>query len=124
MDPKIEWEKVSLTEDRNSLFHWALIHAIVLAESNAIKHIDRVFRSDGSGGHRIALLINGVQVPVVKTFSDAQEEAERLINKRARELIEERVGNKFSELENTVGRAKEAIEESFGLEKEEDEYGF
>ena len=122
MDTKIKWEKISLTKDKNSLFHWALIHAIVLAETNAIKHIDRVFHGDGSG-HRVALLINGVQVPVVKTFSDAQEEAERLINKRARELIEERVGNKFSELENTVERAKEAIEEAFGFEKE-DEYGF
>lgn len=118
MNPEIEWERVSLNKDRSFLYHWALIHAIVLAENKAGKRVERIYQGEG-GGRRVALLVNGVQVPLVETFADADKQVERMIEEKAHELLARRVGAKLWELDDTIDRAKSVVMESFGLEEEE-----
>jgi hypothetical protein len=118
MNPEIEWEKVSINKNRNCLFHWAFIHAIVLAENRNGKRIEKIYQNEG-GGHRVALLINGVQVPIVETFADADKQVERAIEERARELFEERMASTLNRLDDFVNEFGRKIRESFGFELED-----
>lgn len=101
-------EQITYDEIRKtcSFLDWVFIHAITLKEAaSKIKN----FHADT---YDISFTVNGVELPIIKTFQNLGKQDERRIQEAAKKLVEE----KFADLDNDLSDIFEDVKNTY-LEK-------
>ncbi|KKN33237.1 hypothetical protein LCGC14_0805760 [marine sediment metagenome] len=90
--------KISYDDIRkeNSLFDWFFIHAITLKDKQSGRKIINSMDRPKDGKWDIKLTIEGIELPLLKTFKDLEKQDDRRIKEKAVELIQEKL-NRINE---------------------------
>ena len=85
--------KISYDDIRkeNSLFDWFFIHAITLKDKQSGHKVINSINRPKDGEWDIKLTIEGIELPLLKTFKDLEKQDEERIREKALELIQEKL---------------------------------
>lgn len=107
MPEKINWNELHTTRvfgKGERLAEWLLLHSITIS-----KKVDELVAAGCDlSAIEVSLLINGTEVPFIKTLSDIEKQLNYLVNKRAAELIRLKYKSMFDKLNNLHDVFKEA----------------
>ncbi len=90
--------KISYNDIRkeNSLFDWFFIHALTLKDKQSGHKVISSINRPKDGKWDIKLTIEGIELPLLKTFKDLEKQGDRRIEEKALELIQEKL-NRINE---------------------------
>lgn len=89
------------------LLEWCLINAVV--NQQKLDEIITAEKTDEKGHRRfdIKLVVNGINLPLMKTFKDAEKQMDQMILDKAKELLQE----KLNEFDSKVSDVYEDFED-------------
>lgn len=83
---------------------WVFIHAITLKDA-----VDKIKNLKPGQPYDISFTVNGVELPIIKTFQDLGEQDERRIQDGVKEIIED----KFTDLDNNLSDLFEDVKNAY-----------
>lgn len=85
--------KISYDDIRkeSSLFDWFFIHALTLKDKRSGRKVINNMNRPKDGKWDIKLTIEGIELPLLKTFKDLEKQDEERIKNKALELIQEKL---------------------------------
>lgn len=103
--------KVSYDEIRkeNPFFDWLFIHALTLKDKRSGSEVINNMNRPKDGKWDIKLTIEGIELPLLKTFKDLEKLDEERIKKKALELIQGKIIRINDVLMDRCSRMEEEI---------------
>lgn len=95
----------SVDDLRSNDFAWWLILEAVSQLHNA----DKIISAGEGGRHTICLTLNGFELPMLDTLVEIDKQLDKLVEKRALELLDERVGDALETMRDTASALKERL---------------
>ena len=109
MTQRIENTKEVLGVERDTAFSILLIKAVTQVEKANKKKVDKLMKAWQDGGWNIVFTIEGVEVNLKKILDEWEGQLTTLIDERAVELIQKRVGDAMENVEDVLEEASCAI---------------
>ncbi len=94
-----------------NLLEWCLINAVVNQQKT--NEIISAEKTDEHGNRKfdIKLVVNGVDLPLMKTFKDAEKQMDQMILDKAKDLVNERLNEFDSKLDEAYQDFEDKITE-------------
>ena len=116
-------EEVNFMEEnkKRNLLSWLIVNS-TLHEIGSIDKI-KANKEHADDNLRVQFTINGIELPVKKSFEEIEKRLNQMIKERAEKLIIERMDEFFDNLYDLRDSFMEHIKEKFGFEpKLDDDY--
>jgi len=95
----VDWE---YEEDNGSLIGWLIVEAA----SKGNKYFDEIVKEGAWDSHKVnvELIINGVKVPATSTLNSIDEQLDKMVNEKAKEILKEKVVRLIDDLDQIEER--------------------
>jgi len=119
---KVDWTK---EREANSILHWGLLVAITKAtEGKTFEEI--LGESFDTSTLDVRLTVNGSELPIEHVFERLQGQLDYMVEKKARQLIDGRIGELSEELDDVLrtitDTARKALKDRLGDLVQEEEW--
>jgi tyrosyl-tRNA synthetase len=122
-------EKIDFSNVRDNLLGWFLVNGIVASGAMDAKSPDGFAFAHPPKGkllHEVSLILNGVELPVERTFQEIEKQMDRMIAEKAAKIVAEKVADKIMVVTDLLNRLEKEVlitaKKDLGLEITEEEY--
>lgn len=107
--------KINFMEIRDTFLSYCMV--------NAVTHANKVLEITekcSDGNYDVQFIINGVELPLEKTFKDIEKQIDDMVEKKAYDLIKEKLGDLTNIADEITEDLKRKAKEKLNLQYEED----
>lgn len=101
-------EKINVTREieSGSFLNWVIVEAVSKLPDRKSAEL---IKTGKDGVYEFTLTMNGVEIPFIKTVSGIKKQLDDMVDKRARQLIDEKISDFVDVLEDTRKKLKESL---------------
>jgi hypothetical protein len=105
---------IDFMKERNTFLGYCMVNAVTHKYKDGKTFLPKV-----EGGHDIQFIVNGVELPLIETFKDIENQVEEMVRKKALELLVEKFGDMTDIVFQISEELKRKAKERLNLEIEE-----